>query len=107
MVGTGLGAQRGILFKHAMGLEQAATLDTVVFDKTGTLTRGEPQVVSIVAPNRVGEDELLRLVAAAEGESEHPLDAAARERALDVPRADRFEAVPGHGAIATFEGQRC
>src|SRR5215208_4218413 len=110
MVGTGLGAKRGILFKHAMGLEQAATLDTVVLDKTGTLTRGEPEVVSVAAADGVDEDELLRLVAGVEQESEHPLAEAivkaARERGLDAPRSDAFEAVPGHGAIATIEGKR-
>src|SRR5881409_1864036 len=58
MVGTGLGAERGILFKNAVALEQAATLDTVVFDKTGTLTRGEPEVVEIVTADGVGEQEL-------------------------------------------------
>ena len=73
MVGTGLGAQRGILFKHALALEQAAALDTVVLDKTGTLTRGEPEVVAVATPDGVDEDEMLRLVAAAEGDSEHPL----------------------------------
>src|SRR6185503_6291983 len=62
MVGTGLGAQRGILFKHAMALEEGAALDTVVFDKTGTLTRGEPEVVAVVTAGAVGEDEVLRLV---------------------------------------------
>jgi P-type Cu2+ transporter len=110
MVGTGLGAKRGILFKHAMGLEQAATLDTVVLDKTGTLTRGEPEVVALATADGVSEDELLRLVAAAEAESEHPLAQAivkaARERGLDPPRAESFEAVPGHGAIATVAGTR-
>ena len=73
MVGTGLGAERGILFKHALALEQAAALDTVVLDKTGTLTRGEPEVVAIATADGVDEDEVLRLVAAAEGDSEHPL----------------------------------
>jgi Cu2+-exporting ATPase len=110
MVGTGLGAKRGILFKHAMGLEQAATLDTVVLDKTGTLTRGEPEVVAVATADGVGEDELLRLVAGVEQESEHPLAQAivqaARERGLDAPRPDSFEAVPGHGAIATIEGKQ-
>ena len=110
MVGTGLGAERGILFKHAMGLEQAATLDTVVLDKTGTLTRGEPEVVALAPAEGISEQELLRLAASAEAESEHPLaDAvvnAARERGLDVPRAEAFEAVPGHGAIASVEGRR-
>ncbi len=110
MVGTGLGAKRGILFKNAVAIEQGATLDTVIFDKTGTLTRGEPQVVAITTVDGLAEDELLRLVAAAEFESEHPLAeaivAAARERKLTLPRAEAFEAVPGHGARATIEGHR-
>jgi Cu2+-exporting ATPase len=110
MVGSGLGAERGILFKNAIGLEQAARLDTVVFDKTGTLTRGEPEVVAIATADRTSEHELLALVAAAEGDSEHPLAEAivkaARERGLEVPRAGEFEAVPGHGALATVDGRR-
>jgi Cu2+-exporting ATPase len=110
MVGTGLGAQRGILFKHAMGIERAASLDTVVMDKTGTLTRGEPEVVAIATAGDLAEDEVLRLVAAVERESEHPLARAivqaAEARALDVPRAEDFQAVPGHGALATVAGRR-
>jgi Cu2+-exporting ATPase len=110
MVGTGLGAQRGILFKHAMALERAASVDTVVFDKTGTLTRGEPEVVAIVTTDGIGEDELLRLVAAAERDSEHPLAEAivkaAEQRGLRTPRTDSFEAVPGHGLLATVDGRR-
>jgi Cu2+-exporting ATPase len=110
MVGTGLGAKRGILFKHAMALEQGATLDTVVLDKTGTLTRGEPEVVAVAVADGVSEDELLRLVAGAEGESEHPLAEAivkaAQARGLPLPRVEAFEAVPGHGALATVEGRR-
>src|SRR5829696_2706414 len=110
MVGTGLGAQRGILFKHAMALEQAASLDTVVLDKTGTLTRGEPEVVAVATADGVDEHEVLRLVAAAEGDSEHPLAQAivkaAAARGLNVPRAERFEAVPGHGLLATVDGHR-
>jgi P-type Cu2+ transporter len=110
MVGSGLGARRGILFKNAIGLEQAARLDTVVFDKTGTLTRGKPEVVAVVVADDTSEDALLALVAAAEADSEHPLAEAivkaARDRRLDVPRADAFEAVPGHGALATVAGRR-
>ncbi|HET8651797.1 MAG TPA: heavy metal translocating P-type ATPase [Gaiellaceae bacterium] len=109
MVGTGLGARRGILFKNAIAIEQAARLDTAVLDKTGTLTRGEPEVVAIDA-DRDGEDELLRLVAAVERESEHPLAEAivraAETRGIPAPRADGFEAVAGHGALATVEGRR-
>src|SRR4051794_31121382 len=110
MVGTGLGAQRGILFKHAMALEQAATLDTVVLDKTGTLTRGEPEVVAVATADGFEEDDVLRLVAAAEGDSEHPLARAivnaAAARELPVPHAEAFEAVPGHGLRATVDGRR-
>jgi len=108
MVGTGLGAKRGILFKNAIALEQAAALDTVVFDKTGTLTRGEPQVVAIETADGIGEDELLRLVASAERESEHPLAeaivTAAQERSLELAQAESFQAVPGHGARAVVAG---
>jgi Cu2+-exporting ATPase len=110
MVGTGLGARRGILFKNAVALEQVATLDTVVLDKTGTLTKGEPEVVAIVTQDGVDEAELLRLSAAVERESEHPLAEAivreARARDLDPPRAESFEAVAGHGAVATVDGHR-
>jgi Cu2+-exporting ATPase len=108
MVGTGLGAKRGILFKNAIALERAAGLDTVVFDKTGTLTRGEPEVVAIELADGMNEDELLRLVASAERESEHPLAEAivkaAQERSLELPRSESFEAVPGHGARAVVSG---
>jgi Cu2+-exporting ATPase len=110
MVGTGLGAKRGILFKHAIALEQAASLDTVVLDKTGTLTRGEPEVVAVAPADGISEDELLRLAAAAERESEHPLAEAivkaAHARSLSLPRAESFEAVPGHGALAVVDGRR-
>jgi len=109
MVGTGLGARRGILFKNAIAIEQSASLDTVVLDKTGTLTRGEPEVVEIAADG-VGETELLRLAAAVERESEHPLAEAivrsARARGVNGLRAERFEAIPGHGAVATVDGRR-
>jgi len=109
MVGGGLGAKRGILFKNATALEQTASLDTVVFDKTGTLTRGQPEVVAVATADGIAEGELLRLVAV-ERDSEHPLAhaivTAAQARRLDVPAADGFEAVPGEGALATVEGKR-
>jgi len=109
MVGTGLGARRGILFKSAIAIEQSAHLDTVVLDKTGTLTRGEPDVVEIVSDG-VEENELLRLVAAVERESEHPLAEAivrsADQRGVDAVRSEQFESVAGHGAIATVDGRR-
>jgi P-type Cu2+ transporter len=109
MVGTGLGARRGILFKNAIAIEQSASLDTVVLDKTGTLTRGEPEVVEVTG-NGLGDDDLLRLVAAVERESEHPLAEAivkaADGRGVERLRAEQFESVPGHGAVATVDGRR-
>jgi len=110
MVGTGLGALNGILFKNATALEQASKVGAVIFDKTGTLTVGQPRVVDVVASaNPVGGDELLRLAAAAEGASEHPLAAAvvgaARERGLTVTDATDFQAIPGHGLEARVDGR--
>ena len=109
MVGTGLGAKRGILFKSAMALEHAASIDTVVFDKTGTLTRGEPEVEEIVTAG-VSEDDLLSLAAAVERESEHPLAeavvAAAHARGIEPPPAESFEAIAGKGVVAMVEGRR-
>jgi len=109
MVGTGLGAQRGILFKNAMALETSARIQVVVMDKTGTLTKGEPEVTDVISEG-MDEAELLRLVAAVERESEHPL-AAAIVRRFDLSgvapvRAEGFENVPGHGAIAEVDGHR-
>jgi Cu2+-exporting ATPase len=110
MVGTGLAANRGILFKNAIALEQTAHLDTVILDKTGTLTKGEPEVVAIVAADGIDDAELLRLAASVERESEHPLAEAivttAKARGIDPPGAEQFEAVAGHGAVATVEGHR-
>ncbi len=109
MIGTGLGAKRGILFKNAIALETSARIDAVVMDKTGTLTKGEPEVTDVVADG-LDETELLRLVAAVERSSEHPLAEAIVRRAEEagapsVPASD-FENVPGHGAIATVDGRR-
>jgi Cu2+-exporting ATPase len=110
MVGTGLGAKRGILFKNAVALEQIATLDTVVLDKTGTLTKGEPEVVAVETGDGFSEDELLHLGAAVERDSEHPLAEAivraASARGIELASASGFEAVAGHGAIATVDGRR-
>ncbi|HNM83342.1 MAG TPA: copper-translocating P-type ATPase, partial [Mycobacterium sp.] len=109
MVGTGLGAKRGVLFKNATALETAARIDTVVLDKTGTLTKGEPEVTDVVADG-IGEGELLSLVAAVEKESEHPLAAAivryAAERGAAAAPLTGFRNVPGHGATATVAGRR-
>jgi len=109
MVGTGLGAKRGVLFKNATALEGAAAIDTVVMDKTGTLTKGEPEVTDVIAAD-MSEDEMLALVAAVERESEHPLaraiDAYADRLGLPIWSASEFLNVPGHGATATVQGRR-
>jgi P-type Cu2+ transporter len=110
MIGTGLGAQRGVLFKNAIALETAARIDTVVMDKTGTLTKGEPEVTEIVPADGVAEGELLRLVAAVERNSEHPLAEAIVRRTeqagIDSLAVGGFENVPGHGAVGTVQGRR-
>jgi Cu2+-exporting ATPase len=109
MVGTGLGAKRGVLFKNATALETSARIDTVVMDKTGTLTKGEPEVTDYIAEG-MDDTELLALVAAVETESEHPLAAAivryAREHAIRAEELTDFRNVPGHGATATVAGRQ-
>lgn len=110
MVGTGLGAKRGVLFKNAMALEASAGIQTVVMDKTGTLTKGEPEVTEVITTPGRDEDEVLRLVAAVERESEHPLAEAvvhyAESRSVGSAQARHFENVPGHGATAVVDGHR-
>ncbi|MBI2690849.1 MAG: heavy metal translocating P-type ATPase [Solirubrobacterales bacterium] len=109
MVGTGLGAERGILFKNASALETSARIQTVVMDKTGTLTKGEPEVAEVIFDS-VEESELIRLVAAVERSSEHPLAKAIVSRADELGLAEakvsEFENIPGHGASATVDGRR-
>ncbi|AQZ63109.1 copper-translocating P-type ATPase [[Actinomadura] parvosata subsp. kistnae] len=109
MVGTGLGAKRGVLFKNAIALETSARVQAVVMDKTGTLTKGEPEVTDVITAG-LAEAELLRLVAAVERESEHPLAEAvvrfADAHAPGTAKATKFENVPGHGAKAEVDGHR-
>jgi Cu2+-exporting ATPase len=109
MVGTGLGAKRGILFKNALALEAAARIQTAVMDKTGTLTRGEPEVTE-VAVDGLAEADALALAAAVERESEHPLAQAvvkyADARGVRRTTAEGFENVPGQGAVARVDGRR-
>jgi Cu2+-exporting ATPase len=107
MVGTGLGAMNGILFKNASALEDATKLDVIVFDKTGTLTMGQPKVVEIVSADTYSADEVLRLAAALERNSEHPLALAIIERAgdLTLPEARGFANLEGKGAHAEIEGK--
>ena len=109
MVGSGLGAKRGILFKNATALETSARIDTVVMDKTGTLTKGEPEVTDVVVDG-FDRDRLLALAAAVERESEHPLAQAVATYADDhgapVLRATGFRNVAGHGVVADVDGHR-
>ena len=108
-ISTTLGARSGLLVRDRRGLEEARQLTSVVFDKTGTLTRGEFRVVDIATDAGVNEEEALRLAAAVERDSEHTIAQgivkSAEERGLPVSRADRFEAIPGHGVRASVEGR--
>ena len=108
-VGTGLGAQNGILYKNAEALEGPARINTIVFDKTGTLTRGQPEVIEVIPASGMNKADLLQLAAAAELGSEHPLAqavmTAAQAQHLNLPHAMDFQAVPGHGLQATIDGR--
>jgi Cu+-exporting ATPase len=107
MVATGRGAERGVLIKGGEALETAHGIDTVVLDKTGTVTHGKPQVTDVVPLDGWTADELLRVAAAVERYSEHPIGKAIVERAagMDLPRAESFEAVAGHGVHARVDGR--
>jgi P-type Cu2+ transporter len=109
-VGVGRAARAGVLFRNAAVLEAAAQVDTVVFDKTGTLTEGRPSVTDVVPAEAVGAAEILRLAAAADAQSEHPIAAAivaaAKQRALAIEPPSHFEAVPGLGVQAIGGGGR-
>ena len=108
-VGTGIGARHNILIKDAATLENVSRLDAVVLDKTGTLTEGEPSLTDVYAVDSSSEEDLLRLVATAEKNSEHPLAeaivAGARERGIEPGDAARFEAVAGHGIRTEVDGR--
>jgi len=112
MVGTGKGAENGVLIRDGGALETAHKLSAVVLDKTGTITEGKPRVTDVVlfgGGHGLDNDGLLRLVAAAERGSEHPLAAAvlaaAAERGLELPPAEDFEAIAGHGIRAVVDGR--
>lgn len=108
-ISTTLGARNGLLVRDRRGLEEARNLDAVVFDKTGTLTLGEFGVVTLVTADDLDDDEALRIAAAVEADSEHTIAQgivrAARERGIDIRPAESFEAIPGHGVVATVEGR--
>lgn len=110
MVGTGKGAEYGVLIKSGDALETAHKINTIVFDKTGTITEGKPKVTDIVTTEKTDKDYLLQLAASAEKGSEHPLGEAivrgAEEKGLEFKRVDEFLAVPGHGIQVVIEGNK-
>ena len=110
MVGTGKGAESGILFKGGEHLEKAHKINLVVLDKTGTITQGRPSLTDVLPAGGLAEAELLRLAAAAEQNSEHPLAGAivegAKIRGIPLPQPEDFTAIPGHGIAAQVEGRR-
>lgn len=109
MVGTGKGAENGILIKSGEHLERAHKMDTIIFDKTGTITKGEPEVTDIITFNNIENEELLRIAASVESASEHPLGQSivkeGEDRGLDLVAPENFTAVPGKGLEANFEGK--
>ena len=110
MVGTGRGAQMGVLVKNAEALERFAKVDTLVVDKTGTLTEGKPRVAAVAPAEGIDENDLLRLAASLEQGSEHPLAAAivgaAKDRGLPLAVADDFDSITGKGVTGTVDGRR-
>jgi len=110
IVGTGKGAEHGVLIRSAETLERSHKIRAVLLDKTGTLTEGEPKVTDIIALPSSSQDEILRLAASAEHGSEHPLGEAivkaALEKNLEISPASDFNAIPGHGVEASVEGKK-
>lgn len=109
MVGTGKGAENGILIKGGEALETTHKINTIVFDKTGTITEGKPVVTDIITANNITEDELLKIAASAEKSSEHPLGEAivrnCEEKNLGFYKVDKFMAIPGYGIEVIIENK--
>ena len=109
MVGTGKGAENGILIKSAEALEMAHTIDTVILDKTGTVTEGKPRVTDLLTLGSVSSEELLQKAAAVEAKSEHPLAEAilllSKEKGISIPNAADFQVTPGQGISAVVNGK--
>lgn len=110
MVGTGKGAENGVLIKSGDALETTQKVETIVFDKTGTITEGKPIVTDVLTYHEYSENDVLALAASAETGSEHPLGEAivegAKERQLTLKEVTDFEAIPGHGIQVTVDGQK-
>jgi Cu+-exporting ATPase len=109
MVGTGKGAEYGVLIKGGEALETAHEVNTIVFDKTGTITEGKPVVTDIITTGSIGQNDLLQISASAERGSEHPLGEAivnsAKDKNLELLNAESFEAIPGHGIKVVVGGK--
>lgn len=110
MVGTGKGAEYGVLIKGGEALESTHKINTIIFDKTGTLTEGRPEVTDIITTSVIDEKYLLQLAASAEKGSEHPLGDAivkgAEKQGLEMKKLDSFNAIPGHGIEVSIEGKQ-
>ncbi|MEI5943879.1 heavy metal translocating P-type ATPase [Bacillus albus] len=110
MAGSGRSAEYGILFKGGEHLEATHRLDTVILDKTGTVTNGKPVLTDVIVADGFREEEILRLVGAAEKNSEHPLAEAIvegiKEKKIDIPSSETFEAIPGFGIESVVEGKQ-
>lgn len=110
MVGTGKGAEYGVLIKGGEALESTHKINTIVFDKTGTITEGRPEVTDIITTDLIDEKHLLQLAASAEKGSEHPLGEAivrgAEKQGLEIKKLDSFNAIPGHGIEVSMEGKQ-
>lgn len=110
MVGTGKGAEHGILIKDAASLETAQRINTIVFDKTGTLTHGKPEVTDIITANHIQGEEILRFAASIEKGSEHSLAEAivkeAEKTSIQLLPVEKFQAIPGHGVEGLVDGKR-
>jgi len=110
MVGTGKGAEHGILIKDAESLETAHKINTIIFDKTGTLTKGKPEVTDIIPIDSMTKDELLQLAGSIEKGSEHSLAEAivkeAESKQLSLSKVEKFQAIPGHGVEGVVNGKR-
>ncbi|PEM48224.1 heavy metal translocating P-type ATPase [Bacillus wiedmannii] len=110
MAGSGRSAEYGILFKGGEHLEATHRLDTVILDKTGTVTNGKPVLTDVIVADGFHEEEILRLVGAAEKNSEHPLAEAIvegiKEKKIDIPSSETFEAIPGFGIESVVKGKQ-
>ena len=109
MVGTGKGAEYGVLIKSGVALETAHKIQTIVFDKTGTITEGKPKVTDIIVTNNISKEQLLQIAASAEKGSEHPLGEAivkaAQDSKVEFKVLDFFKAIPGHGIEVKIDGE--